>query len=115
MIDVPPEGIEGADLQHGLAEGQCCLVGNAEQIDIALLVPQHPEVRIFGHGGRVQRLGLGDLARDALVGGADVEARLCVGRNMVAESTLRRAIALAVLAKAVLALRRGGDEIITGP
>src|SRR3546814_18421247 len=82
MSDVPPV-VEGAELDPGLIEANDRLVGEADRIDITLLILPDP----FGIGGegRVQRGILRHLTGNALIGrrAGEVETSLDVGRNQV--------------------------------
>src|SRR3546814_16225261 len=84
MIDVPPV-VEGAELDPGLIEANDRLVGEADRLDITLLILPDP----FGIGGagRVQRGILRHLTGNALIGrrAGEVEPSLAVCRNPVSD------------------------------
>src|SRR3546814_12863426 len=79
MIDVPPV-VEGAELDPGLIEANDRLVGEADRIDITLLIL--PDTFGIGGAGRVQRGILRHLTGNALIGrrAGEVETRLEIGR-----------------------------------
>src|SRR3546814_11628693 len=84
MIDVP-QVVEGAELDPGLIEANDRLVGEADRIDITLLILPDP----FGIGGagRVQGGILRHLTGNALIGrrAGEVETSLDVGRNPISD------------------------------
>src|SRR3546814_14432309 len=91
MIAVPPV-VEGAELDPGLIEANDRLVGEADRIDITLLIL--PDPLGIGGAGRVQRGILRHLTGNELIGrrAGEVETSLDVGRNPVCERSEERGV-----------------------